>query len=235
MSSAYNQSQEMIVTVAQALGKDMLDEVAFVGGCTTGFLLTDEFSKEGVRYTDDVDLIINVVGYAKWETFKDRLRAKGFTEKMDEEVNCRLFLGELKVDFMPDDENILGYSNHWYSDALAAAQDYKLGESLTIRLLTPVYFVATKLVAYLGRGNNDPQGSHDMEDILNIFDGREEIISEIASADSELRDFIANQIGLLLGNNELDYAVQSTARGDRDRQNLIYERMEAVQALASNN
>lgn len=36
MSSTYNQLREMIFTVAQALGEDLLDEVAFVGGCTTG-------------------------------------------------------------------------------------------------------------------------------------------------------------------------------------------------------
>ena len=63
--NTYNLLKEMIITVAKALGDDMLKEVAFVGGCTTGLLLTDDFSKEAVRYTDDVDLIINVVGYPK--------------------------------------------------------------------------------------------------------------------------------------------------------------------------
>jgi len=31
----YNQLLEMILTVAQALGDEMIKEVAFVGGCTT--------------------------------------------------------------------------------------------------------------------------------------------------------------------------------------------------------
>jgi predicted nucleotidyltransferase len=233
MSSNYNQSKEMIITVAGALGEELLQEVAFVGGCTTGLLLTDEFSKEQVRYTDDVDLIINVVGYPKWVAFQDRLRARGFKEVIDEDVNCRMRLGELKVDFMPDDERILGFSNRWYAPALASAKPYELTEGLTIRLLTPCFFVATKLEAYLGRGNNDPQSSHDMEDILNLFDGREEIVREIASAGKDLRDFVSNQVGLLLAHDGLDYAVQSTARGDRGRQQLIYERLEAVKALAA--
>jgi predicted nucleotidyltransferase len=232
MADNYNRLHVMIVTVARALGPDLLQEAAFVGGCTTGLLLTDAFSREAVRYTDDVDLIINVVGYARWAAFQERLRARGFREAMDEKVNCRMRLGELQVDFMPDDENILGFSNRWYAAGLAAAQPHDLAQDLTIRLLTPPFFVATKLEAYLGRGNDDPQGSHDMEDILTLFDGREEIVREIAAADKDLRTFIAHQIGLLLANDDFDYAVQTAARGDRDRQMLIYERLEAVRDLA---
>ena len=52
--NTYNLLKEMITTVARTLGEEMLDEVAFVGGCTTGLLLTDEFSREAVRYTDEV-------------------------------------------------------------------------------------------------------------------------------------------------------------------------------------
>lgn len=40
--------------VADALGADLLREVAFVGGCTTGLLITDAVSLEAVRFTDDV-------------------------------------------------------------------------------------------------------------------------------------------------------------------------------------
>lgn len=35
-----------------------------MGGSTTGLLIIDEVTKESVRYTDDVDLIISVLGYA---------------------------------------------------------------------------------------------------------------------------------------------------------------------------
>lgn len=55
-------AQMMLLTVARALGQDILNEVAFVGGCTTSLLITDDFSKESTRYTDDVDLIIGVMG-----------------------------------------------------------------------------------------------------------------------------------------------------------------------------
>jgi len=232
MDNTYNLLKEMITTVAQALGEEMLAEVAFVGGCTTGLLLTDEFSKEAVRYTDDVDLIINVVGYPKWANFQERLRHKGFKESAEDKVNCRMRLGGIKVDFMPDDERILGYSNRWYSAAFTSAQPYRLTEEITIKLLTPSYFIATKLEAYLGRGNDDPQGSHDMEDILNLFDGRDDIVELIAAEKKDVIDFIARRFDLLLMNNDFGYAIQAAARGDKAREDLVYERLEGVRNLA---
>ncbi|CCG88017.1 hypothetical protein EPIR_2654 [Erwinia piriflorinigrans CFBP 5888] len=32
-------------------------------------------------------------------------------------------LGELRVDIMPDDEDILGFSNRWYKEAMENAFD----------------------------------------------------------------------------------------------------------------
>ncbi len=232
IDNTYNLLKEMIITVAKALGDEMLKEVAFVGGCTTGLLLTDDFSKEAVRYTDDVDLIINVVGYPKWVAFQERLRSRGFTESDEDKVNCRMRLGGLKVDFMPDDAKILGYSNRWYSEAFASAQPYKLTEAITIKLLTPTYFIATKMEAYQGRGNNDPQGSHDMEDILNLFDGREDIVTEIAASKRSVRDYIARQIGLLLDNDDFGYAIQAATGGNIDREDFIFERLEKARDMA---
>jgi hypothetical protein len=57
--SIINLQKAMSVKVAEALG-DMLSEVVFVGGCTTGLLVTDDFTKEQIRYTDDEDLIVNI-------------------------------------------------------------------------------------------------------------------------------------------------------------------------------
>jgi len=71
---AYNQLHEMLVAVARALGDDLLKEVAFLGGCTTGLLLTDKVSKEAVRYTDDVDLITHVIGFSGWIKFQTRIK-----------------------------------------------------------------------------------------------------------------------------------------------------------------
>lgn len=233
MTGAYWQLTGMIEFVARALGNELLQNVAFVGGCVTGLLITDEFTKEEIRYTDDVDLIVNVAGYGEWAALRERLRTKGFLESMEGEadITCRMRLGDLKVDFMPDDEAILGYSNRWYADALMAAEEYRLADDLSVKVLTPPYFVATKLEAYKGRGGDDPLASHDLEDILNLIDGRKELLGEIGSADAALRVYIADEIGTLLQHEYFDYAVQSTVRGDEARADIIYERLEAIKAL----
>src|SRR5690348_16689376 len=94
--------REMIEQVAIAL-HPILDEVAFVGGCTTGLLLTDSFSREQVRHTEDVDLIIHVVGYIGWHSMQERLRAQGFRDDINNDAPiCAMKLGQLRVDFMPD-------------------------------------------------------------------------------------------------------------------------------------
>lgn len=231
MSKATEQLIGMIETVAQALGEELLRQVAFVGGCTTGLLVSDEVTKEGIRFTDDVDLIIGVVGYAGWAELQERLKDKGFSISMDDTVICRMRLGELKVDFMPDDPSILGFSNRWYKQALETAQDYQLSDSLVIRLLTPPYFIATKLEAYKGRGNNDPLASHDMEDILNIIDGRPELIKEIKNTDEDVCSYIAEEISNLLQHPSTEYAIQGVVMGDHDRVQIIFERLEAIKAL----
>ncbi|MGY3362930.1 hypothetical protein ACVWZL_000055 [Bradyrhizobium sp. GM2.4] len=95
------------------MGDELRERLVFVGGCTTALFITDEIVLEGVRATDDVDLIVDLVGHAQWAQLQDQLRQKGFVESPEDEVICRMRLGDLKVDFMPDDESILGFSNRW--------------------------------------------------------------------------------------------------------------------------
>lgn len=226
--SRYNAHKEMILMVAKALGDDLLPQVAFVGGCTTGLLITDEMTKESVRYTDDVDLIIKVLGYTGWHKFSEQLVDRGFRISMDDEVNCRFRLGDLQVDFMPDDADALGFTNRWYKAALQTAQPYPIAEGINIRLVTPVYFLATKFEAFKGRGKNDLLGSRDIEDILNLVDGRAELGEELLQAADDVKTYLITEFKALLNSPDISYAVQSTAGGDLGREELIFERMEKV-------
>jgi len=225
---AFNKSHEMLVMVATALGDELLKDVAFLGGCTTGLFLTDVVSKEAVRYTDDVDLITHVVGYPGWLDFQKRIRKRGFKESMEDNINCRMRLEGLIVDFMPDDENILGYSNCWYREALKEAKEHTLTEHLIIKLITPVYFIATKLEAYNGRGKDDPMQSRDIEDILSVIDGRVELVEEIKCASGEIQKYVSKQLTNILKHPDIGYVVQSTAQGLSDREDIIFKRLESI-------
>lgn len=225
--------REMIAIVAHAIGREMLQQVAFVGGCTTALLLTDRFSVEQVRHTDDVDLIVHLIGYADWVKMRDELFNKGFTEDISDDPICAMKLGQLRVDFMPDNERVLGFTNRWYADAHASAQEFKLNSELTIRIIRPEYFIATKLEAYLGRGDGDFLGSRDIEDILALIDGRETLIEEIQASSKELQQYISDQLARFLGNRNFEFAMHN-ATGDAARENELFERINQIIAIGSN-
>jgi predicted nucleotidyltransferase len=221
--------KKMISLVADALGDELLDTVAFVGGCTTGFFLTDEYSRELGRHTEDVDLIINIAGKLEWSECQNKLRERGFKDDMSNNAPiCALNLGSLRVDFMPDDPDILGFSNRWYRDALFSATKYPLLNGKYIRLILPVYFIGTKLEAYLSRGNNNVLESRDIEDVLVVFNGREEIVEEIINSPDNLYEFIKETLTDLIKHNQFEYAVYSAAENDRGREELIFERIDNV-------
>ena len=76
-----------------------------------------------------------------------------------------------------------------------------------IQLVRPEYFVATKIEAFLGRGNGDFLLSHDIEDIITVIDGRPELATEIGNAEEEVRSFIQTQIAEFLTHDEFRNAV----------------------------
>ncbi|MER8607346.1 hypothetical protein NKH48_27185 [Mesorhizobium sp. M1233] len=225
------QLKAMLKAVAEALGEELRARLVFVGGCTTALYITDPIVLEGVRATDDVDLIVDLAGFAEWVELTERLRARGFTEAADDSVICRMKLGELKVDFMPDDEAILGFSNRWYAKGIATAVPEQLEEALEIRRLTPQLFVATKLEAYRGRGEGDLIASRDAEDILLLVDGREEIVEEIANGEPEIRAYIAEQFASLLADPNFDHFLEGNIRGPAGRTDIVYDRLVAISTL----
>ena len=219
----------MLETVALALGPALCQQVAFVGGCTTALFLTDAFALGQVRHTEDVDLIVGVLGHGQWYGLQQQLRERGFKDDASQDAPiCAMRWQGLRVDFMPDDAKVLGFGNRWYRAALESATPYSLSADTSIRLVLPAYFMATKLEAYLGRGMHDPEGSQDIEDLLNLFDGRAAIVQEMTHSTAELKAFFAGQLASLLGQRGFERAVEGTARGNRVREDLIFARIEAV-------
>jgi hypothetical protein len=176
----------------------VLDELVFVGGCTTGLLISDE-GAGAVRPTFDVDAITEITSYADYFRFSERLRKLGFTEDTSEGAPlCRWQHGHVKLDVMPLDEKILGFSNRWYVSAMASAQVHELEGDLRIRVVTALYFCATKIEAFRGRGKGDYLSSHDLEDLITVVDGRPELTEELRSASDDVRSYIAEAVRQML-------------------------------------
>ena len=163
---------------AARLLSPLLGELVFVGGSTTALLITDKAAAE-VRPTYDVDAIAEISSYAAYADFSERLRRCGFSEDVSEgSPICRWRLKKTILDVMPLDEKILGFSNRWYKPAMDSAVVHELEPDLRVRVVTAVYFCATKLEAFAGRGKHDYQQSHDLEDLMAVVDGRPELVEQ---------------------------------------------------------
>lgn len=191
----WRENRELLVRGARALG-ELCDELVFVGGCTTGLLITDPAAPE-IRATRDVDVIAEIASRNEYYTLAERLRILGFTE--DRELTCRWHgSNEIILDVMPTDPAILGFSNPWYAEAVVHASRHQLDPGLSIRVITPEYFCATKIAAFHGRGGRDFAASHDLEDLLAVVDGRHELVAEIRRAPENVRRHIATEVRGLL-------------------------------------
>lgn len=192
-----NTNYQLLVAAARLL-VPLLDELVFVGGCATGLMITDK-AAASVRPTFDVDAIAEITSYAGYNDFSERLRAMGFTEDTDKDAPlCRWQHGEIKLDVMPLDEKILGFSNRWYPASLRAANLVLLEPSLRIRLISAPYFVATKLEAFKGRGKGDYFGSPDLEDVISVIDGRPTLLDELRTLPDDLKAYVGAEINALL-------------------------------------
>ncbi len=190
--------------VASALG-DLLTDVTFVGGSTTIFLV-DEAAHFGVRQTEDVDVIVDVTTLADYHRFSGKLRELGFYEDRDGPI-CRWIFesktGKVKLDVMPIDEKILGFSNLWYKAAIDTALTITLPSKKTLQVVNPVYFIATKFEAFNGRGEGDYY-SHDLEDIVFVMENRKNLADELLNCSDELKFYFAQQARDLLNDEFLN-------------------------------
>jgi len=180
----------IVSLVAHALGP-LSAEFMLVGGCAVGLLITDQ-GRPSVRHTIDVDLVAEVTSLNGYYESLGKLKGSGFKEDQSDDHMCRLKKGDLIVDVMPTQE-ILGHSvNRWYAEAIKWARAVILPSGETINVISAPFFIATKLESFNSRGRGDFL-HHDMEDILNVVDGREELLSELASAPVEVREFIREE------------------------------------------
>lgn len=141
MISSTEHNYELIERVAEGLGRELLSEVAFVGGCTTAMLVTDGPVFQDIRFTDDVDLVVELAGISAWQSLIERLAAKNFKITGEDEVNCRFRFNDVTVDVMPSDPVVLGYANRWFIEGLAFADKFILPSLREIQIFTAPTFL----------------------------------------------------------------------------------------------
>lgn len=225
---------KMIKVVAQRIG-DLREAFVFLGGASTCLLVTDPAAPD-IRPTLDVDIIVEVTSRLEYHKLEESLHQLGFKQGTEpDDPICRWVVEGVKVGIMPTDEGILGFSNKWYSQAIEDSNEVEIEANLKIRMVTAPYFLATKIEAFYGRGKKDFLASHDMEDIITLIDGREEIIKEINSSPSDLSAYLSAQFQNFLSNELFIESLSGHLLPDKASQArlpILLERIEKIANIA---
>ncbi len=224
---------EKIELIADVLG-DLRGQLVFVGGCAVDLLLTDTAAAPA-RVTFDVDLVARVDVLSAYHALEARFAALGFKRDMARDAPiCRWRYRNLEVDLMPMDAAVLGFANRWYPLVVQTASDVALPSGLTVRMISAPAFIATKFEAFRDRGKGDVLGSHDLEDIINVIDGRPELLAEIAMADPVLRQYLGEQCRVLMGASRFVDSLPGMIQPDEmlaDRVRLLKSRLDRIAAM----
>lgn len=205
-------STELLEQAAGALGP-LSEEVVFLGGASIALWVSDP-AAPATRATDDVDVIADVTSLTAYYALGERLRAQGFQEDAGSKVICRWRHDSgLILDVMPDDEEILGFSNPWYEHAIRTSVERELPNGRLIRAAKPPSIIATKLAAWHGRGKGDMLRSLDLHDVLVLIDGREELLAEIQAEPEAVCSYVSGELATLRKDPYFAYLIESALHG----------------------
>lgn len=216
-------NRDMLRRVAEHLARTR-NPFMFLGGTTVGLLITDPAASRP-RPTLDVDVVIHAASYADFQTrIRSLLLSAGLVEAAEPDAPaCAWRLGAVRVDVMPDDASILGFTNRWYRSGLDAAEYHDL-DGIAVAVIDGPHFIATKLEAFIDRGRRDCYSSHDLEDIIAVVDGRPGLVRELAAAPSQLREFVSKELRLLLSDANFRNALPGHLDDDQ-RFEVVWRRL----------
>jgi hypothetical protein len=220
---------DALVVIADSLGR-LREEIVFVGGSVAGLLISDSLA-EGVRATVDVDAIVEAATLHQYHQVEKQLPNLGFTRDISSDVICRWKHKTTGVlfDLMPTHSDVLGFSNLWYPEAVSTAVRTQLKGNIEVRVISAACFIATKLEAFISRGRSDIASSHDLEDILNIVDGRPALGDELKTTSEALQNYVREQLRTLLSNPSFENYLPGLL-ADEKRAPIVISRLRIMTA-----
>jgi len=199
---------KMLQTVANGLGK-LKDEMVFVGG-TVAELYADNPAASEIRPTLDVDCVIEISSRLQFAKLEENLRAIGFKNDTSEGAPiCRWIYKDIKVDVMPTDSEVLGFSNRWYEEGIETKIQKTLPEGTDVFVFKPEYYLAAKFEAHNSRGGNDLRQSHDFEDIIYILDNCSGIVENIHASNPGVKMYLKRECQKLMENPNITEGIET--------------------------
>ncbi len=202
-----NTNMKMLQIVAEGIST-LSKDVVFVGGAIVELYATNPALSE-VRQTIDVDCVIELSSRKEHADLEAELRNIGFAHDTSKDAPiCRYIYKDIKVDVMPTDPDILGFSNIWYTEGITTSITKTLGNKTEIMVFTPPLYLAAKLEAHKSRGGNDLRQSHDFEDFIYVLHNCKTIIEEIENTSQEVKDYLKTECQNLLNNKGLTEGIE---------------------------
>ena len=99
-----------------------------------------------------------------------------------------------------------------------------------------MYLIASKLAAFTNRGNRDFWMSHDLEDLITVIDGRENIVSEIYHSKADVREYISGKLCEYVREPDFVQALPGYLNSDpasQERLSLLREKIDGIAHLTS--
>ena len=198
----------MLQTVANGLG-ELKDEMVFVGGAVAELYANNPAASE-IRPTIDVDCVIEISSRLQFARMEENLRARGFTNDTSKGAPiCRWIYKYIKVDVMPTDSKVLGFTNRWYEEGIEIKIQKTLPDGTDVFVFPPEYYLAAKFEAHKGRGGNDLRQSHDFEDIIYILDNCPNILENISCSNPSVKEYLKSECQNLLDNPSIIEGIET--------------------------
>jgi predicted nucleotidyltransferase len=182
--------------------EELASEVVFVGGATVSLYADRPYSDS--RPTDDVDILVELLSYKSYAAIDEKLRTKGFVNDVQSGIICRYIVKGIIVDVMPTADAALGFSNKWYPEAFTRSKEMLIDKGIRIKIFDPVYFLAVKMEAFKGRGENEGRFSTDFEDIVFLLNKRNAIWQELQQSPENVKQYLKETFNQLLGESYFD-------------------------------
>lgn len=198
----------MLQTVANGLG-ELKDEMVFVGGVVAE-LYADNPAASEIRPTLDVDCVIEISSRLQFAKMEENLRTRGFKNDTSEGAPiCRWIYKDIKVDVMPTDSDVLGFSNRWYEEGIEIKIQKTLPDGTEIFVFPPEYYLAAKFEAHNSRGGNDLRQSHDFEDIIYILDNCSDMLDDINASNPSVKKYLKSECQKLWKNPNITEGIET--------------------------
>ncbi|MFC2128482.1 hypothetical protein ACFLRR_01270 [Bacteroidota bacterium] len=202
-----NTNIDMLQTVANGLG-ELKNDMVFVGGAVAELYASDPAASD-IRPTLDVDCVIELSSRTKLGKLEENLRERGFAHDTTKGAPiCRFVFKDIKVDVMPTDEKLLGFSNRWYVEGIQNKIIKILPDETEIFVFSPEYYLAAKFEAHESRGGEDLRQSHDFEDIIYIIHNCTDLRENIRIANASVKTYLKEKCQSLLENDNLSEGIE---------------------------